>query len=319
MRRFLFSTAKILVSAALLYLALRKADFVALAERIDATSLGWLALAMLVALVQIFISTLRWLTISADSGATLGLTQAFRYNMIGSFFNQTLPSAIGGDAMRLWLVARAGAGWRAAAYSVFVDRAVGLIALAVLIMCALPWSLKLIGNPNGQLGIILLDSAALGAGAVFLALHLLPFDLLTRIWATRHFYACSQIAYRLLFRAKSGPWLVTISLLIHVLAVAVAWCAARAITSPVDFAQLLYLVPPIMLITMIPISIAGWGVREASLGLAFGYAGLPPGDGVAVSLLFGAVYFVVGGFGGMIWILSAEKAAKGNASIEVPE
>ena len=56
--------------------------------------------------------------------------QAMRYNVIGTFFNQTLPSSIGGDAVRLWLVARAGAGWRAATYSIFVDRAIGLIALA---------------------------------------------------------------------------------------------------------------------------------------------------------------------------------------------
>ena len=45
-----------------------------------------------------------------------------------------------------------------------------------------------------------------------------------------------------------------------------------------------------MLITMLPISIAGWGVREATMGLAFGYAGLMTNEGVNVSLLFGAVY-----------------------------
>ena len=45
---------------------------------------------------------------------------------------------------------------------------------------------------------------------------------------------------------------------------------------------------------MIPIPIAGWGVREATMGLAFGYAGLMISEGVNVSLLFGAVYFFVG-------------------------
>jgi len=47
-----------------------------------------------------------------------------RFNLIGAFFNQTLPSSIGGDAVRLWLVPRGGAGWRAATFSIFVDRAV---------------------------------------------------------------------------------------------------------------------------------------------------------------------------------------------------
>jgi hypothetical protein len=74
-----------------------------------------------------------------------------------------------------------------------------------------------------------------------------------------------------------------------------------------------------MLITMLPISIAGWGVREATLGLAFGYAGLMTYEGVNVSLLFGAVFFIVGAIGGLVWIFSAEKAAQGAAPIEVPE
>jgi hypothetical protein len=64
-----------------------------------------------------------------------------------------------------------------------------------------------------------------------------------------------------------------------------------------------------MLITMLPISIAGWGVREATMMVAFGYAGLAPTDGTVVSILFGAVYFIVGGMGGLVWIFSAEKGA----------
>jgi hypothetical protein len=74
-----------------------------------------------------------------------------------------------------------------------------------------------------------------------------------------------------------------------------------------------------MLITMLPISIAGWGVREATMGLAFGYAGLMTSEGVNISLLIGAVSFIVGAVGGLVWILSAEKAAKGAAPIEVHE
>jgi glycosyltransferase 2 family protein len=75
----------------------------------------------------------------------------------------------------------------------------------------------------------------------------------------------------------------------------------------------------VMLITMLPISIAGWGVREATMGLAFGYAGLMTNEGINISLLYGAVSFIVGGFGGLVWIFSAEKAAKGAVPIEVPE
>jgi uncharacterized membrane protein YbhN (UPF0104 family) len=74
-----------------------------------------------------------------------------------------------------------------------------------------------------------------------------------------------------------------------------------------------------MLITMLPISIAGWGVREASMALAFGYAGLATSEGINVALLYGAVFFVVGALGGLVWIFSVERAEKGPASIELTE
>jgi uncharacterized membrane protein YbhN (UPF0104 family) len=319
MRRILLSTIKILVSAALLYLALRKANFSDLASRINIASLGWIGMAIAVTFLQIFVGVLRWREVSAECGAPLGTMQAMRYNVIGAFFNQTLPSSIGGDAVRLWLVARGGAGWRAATYSIFVDRAIGLVALAVIIVASLPWSSRLISDPHGRSALLLVDFAALAGGVGFLALGRLPWPWLKRWWGTHHLHACSVIANRVIFSRKHGPKIAVLSVLVHVLAVVIAWCVVQSIAAPVMFSQIFQLVPPVMLITMLPISIAGWGVREATMGLAFGYAGLMINEGVNVSLLFGAVSFIVGAFGGLVWIFSAEKAAQGSAPIGVPE
>ena len=128
-----------------------------------------------------------------------------------------------------------------------------------------------------------------------------------------------MIANRVLFSRVHGPKVAVLSLLVHVLAVVIAWCVVQSIAAPVLFGQIFQLVPPVMLITMLPISIAGWGVREATMGLAFGYAGLMANEGVNISLLYGAVSFIVGAIGGLVWILSAEKAAQGTAAIEVPK
>jgi glycosyltransferase 2 family protein len=317
MRRILLSTIKILISAALLYFSLRKVDLFDLASRIRVDSLGWIGLAIAVTFLQIFLGVLRWREISAECGAPLQTKQAMRFNLIGTFFNQTLPSSIGGDAVRLWLVARAGAGWRAATYSIFVDRAIGLIALAVMIVASLPWSLQLISNPHGRSALLFVDFAALAGGLGFLVLGMLPWPWLKRWWGTHHIHACAVIANRVIFSSNRGPKIAALSLLVHVLAVVIAWCVVRSISAPVLFGEVFQLVPPVMLITMLPISIAGWGVREATMGLAFGYAGLLTNEGVNVSLLFGAVSFIVGTFGGLVWILSPEKAAQGAKPIEV--
>jgi len=319
MRRILLSAIKILVSVALLYFALRKANFSDLVSRIGVASLGWLGLAIAVTFFQIFIGVLRWRIVSKECGAPLPTRQAMRYNLIGTFFNQTLPSSIGGDAVRLWLVARAGAGWRAATYSIFVDRAIGMIALSVIIVASLPWSYHLIADPYGRSALLLIDLAALAGGAGFLLIGVLPWPWLRRWWGTHHIHACAVIANRVIFGRRTGPRIAMLSLLVHVLAVVIAWCVVQSISAPVAFGQIFQLVPPVMLITMLPISIAGWGVREATMGLAFGYAGLMTNEGINISLLYGAVSFIVGAFGGLVWIVSAEKASKGAMPIDVPE
>jgi glycosyltransferase 2 family protein len=319
MRRILLSTIKILISAALLYFSLRKVNLFDLTSRIHVESLGWIGLAIAVTFLQIFIGVLRWREVSTQCGAPIETRQAMRFNLIGTFFNQTLPSSIGGDAVRLWLVARGGAGWRAATYSIFVDRAIGLIALAILIVATLPWSYRLITDPNGRSALLLVDFAALAGGIGFLVLGLLPWPWLKRWWGTHHLHACSVIANRVIFSRQHGPKVAVLSLLVHVLAVVIAWCVVQSIAAPVVFGQIFQLVPPVMLITMLPISIAGWGVREATMGLAFGYAGLMTSEGVNVSLLYGAVSFMVGAFGGLVWIFSPEKAARGTKPIEVPQ
>lgn len=307
MRQLVILAIRVLVSVALLYLALRGINFEAIASRLSQINLSWIGFAVLVTIFQVLLGALRWREISDLCRAPLSDLQAFRYNMIGSFFNQTLPSSIGGDAVRLWLVNRTGAGWRAATYSILTDRAVGLIALALIIVASLPWSYGMIADPKGRLALVFVDFAALFGGLGFLLLGYLNWPWLKSWWPTKHIHACSVVANEVIFGRRSGPKIAVLSLSIHVLAVVIAWCAVRAIAAPGSFEQLFMLTPPIMLITMLPISIAGWGVREATMMVAFGYAGLAQADGTVVSILFGAVYFIVGVLGGLVWIFSAEK------------
>lgn len=310
MRQTFFLVTKIAISATLLYIALRKVDLGDLWLRLNSGQAAWLVLAVAVALFQIFLAAVRWRKVTAACDAPLTLTQALRFNLIGAFFNQVLPSSIGGDAMRLWLVKKNGAGWRNATYSVFIDRAIGLIALAVFVVASLPWSYKLIADPQGRIALTLIDGLALCAGAGFLLLSRIPLPFLKRWWLTHHPYNCSVIANRLLLNWNSSSKIMALSLSIHLLSPVVAFCVAQSIQAPITFNQILLLVPPVVLITLLPIAIAGWGVRETAMMVAFGYAQLPQTDGINISLLFGAVTFFVGLIGGLVWIVSREKSSR---------
>jgi len=91
-------TARILRAAALFCSSRNSLDdlWLRLAGTNSAWFVSWMSLAILADLILVFVGAMRWKQISALCGASLGLTQAFRYNMIGTFFNQTLPSTIGG-------------------------------------------------------------------------------------------------------------------------------------------------------------------------------------------------------------------------------
>jgi hypothetical protein len=98
-------------------------------------------------------------------------------------------------------------------------------------------------------------------------------------------------------------------MIIHLLTISAAWCCVKAIAAPVGFAHVLFLLPPVLLIATVPISIAGWGVRESGMIAAFAYAGLAESDGLTLSILFGGVGFIIGIVGGIVWIASGFRKA----------
>ena len=85
-----------------------------------------------------------------------------------------------------------------------VDRAIGLIALAIVVVFSLPWSYRLIGDEKGRLALVLVDLAAMSAGLGFLLLGHLPWPWLKTWWPTRHVYACSLVANQVIFNRQSG-------------------------------------------------------------------------------------------------------------------
>ena len=111
-----------------------------------------------------------------------------------------------------FVVKRTGAGWRAATYSILTDRAIGLIALALVIVASLPWSYAMIADSKGRLALVFVDFAALAGGLGFLLLGHLPWTWLKSWWPTRHVHACSLIANKVIFNLRSGPKIAVLSL-----------------------------------------------------------------------------------------------------------
>src|SRR5215471_21585417 len=145
MRRTLSLLAKAAISILLLYFSLHSIDLGALGARLSRLESGWVVLALFLMTVQVVLLAVRWRDISAACGANLPFTSALQISFIAAFFNQVLPSTVGGDGARIWLLARrGGAGWARATYSVLIDRIVGVFALALVVIACLPWTFELI-------------------------------------------------------------------------------------------------------------------------------------------------------------------------------
>jgi len=294
--------AKLAITLALLYFSVSRANFGLVVQRARELNVFWLLAAIAVLGVQTVVGALRWRSILHDCGADIPMSRVSRYTFVALFFSQVLPSTIGGDAARVWLVARDGAGWAKAIYSTITDRAVGVLALALFVLLGIPASFAMIHDPLARAVLLLLGCASVVAPVVFIAIGARQWSMLKHFAVTRHINAAAHIAYRIFASPRAGAWVLMLSLLIQLLTIAGAWLAAKSVAAPFSFADAVLLIPPILLIATIPISIAGWGLREGAMVMAFSYSGLPQADGLLVSALFGLATFALGIIGGLIWM-----------------
>ena len=128
---------KLVVTTGLLVYLVRKVSIgPALAQMATMRPAAAIGAAILV-LLQLALGSVRWQLISGLLQAPMHLGRAFKFTLIGQFFNQVLPTALGGDAVRAWLASRDGAPLGRAIRAVVCDRVVGLVALLIIISATL--------------------------------------------------------------------------------------------------------------------------------------------------------------------------------------
>ena len=202
-----------------------------------------MVLAMLTLVAQTALVTVRWQQLISQCGAELSFARLFRIMMTAAFFNQTLPSSVGGDAMRIWLVGKQ-SNWRVATYSVILDRAIGIAALAALVVICLPWTLQLIQDPVGRIALLVIGLGSLGGWFVFIVLGWERLHILQRWTITRHLAATATIAASIFRTPRSLVLILVLSVLVHLLNAVLAWCVARSINVDLSLEYSLFLVLP---------------------------------------------------------------------------
>lgn len=300
---------KLAISAVLIWLVTRNFDGEALWRSILAADVALLVAAAALLGVLMLIQAWRWTFVIRAIESAMPIGAAFRHVLIGNFFNQTLPSSIGGDAVRIWRVYKDGHTLSAAFNSVVLDRLSALAALCLMAALGQPAIFDLIGSSPARWAV-----PVILVGAVFAYICLMSFDRLPDVvfqWkATRGLAQLSQDARRVFLRLQSLVPIVLISVFIHASVAYSVYLIALAIGAPVTLLHCLILVPLVILVSMVPISIAGWGVREGAMVTAFGFVGIAAEQAFVLSVLFGFAVMIVGLPGGVLWFISDRKSVE---------
>jgi hypothetical protein len=227
--------------------------------------------------------------------ATFGwLTNSY---LVATFFNNFLPSNIGGDVIRIRDTSSAAGSRTLATMVVLLDRGLGLIGL--VFVAAVGSTVTARSSPAiGPIGPGLLWTG-LGVGTTLAAVAVLRPGIVARLlaplrslhqeWVTERIARLTGALEK--FRASPAAIVAGLGGAIVVQAVLVAFYAAiaRSLSIPISFGHLAILVPVSFIVQMLPVSVNGFGVREATFSLYFGQLHLPLESALALSFIGAAL------------------------------
>jgi uncharacterized protein (TIRG00374 family) len=271
------------VTLALLLILAVAIDWDSVADRLAHGSWELFALGVLVVVVALAIGALRWHVFLRAGGAEPSLFQTFRAYWMGMFANNFLPTGFGGDAVRVVAIAPRSPSTSRAIASVLVDR---VTALGCLILLA--WLTLVVAPSDVPESLVAVLAIATAAGVVTVMVFVLVARSGTRVGAGRVTRWVARVLAQLRMVASSGSVLAVttaLGLLYQAAMVFAVWVIARSIDLELSFALLAVVTPLVIVVTLMPISIAGFGVREGGYVVLLAEAGVSAADATVLSLL----------------------------------
>jgi glycosyltransferase 2 family protein len=264
------------------------------------------ALAILV--LQMCLSALRLREVLNLLGQRYRATSALDVVMIGAFFSQTFISFMGGDVMRVWRLVRTKVPLGIAAKSVFFDRIAGFAGLIALVLAVMPLLFPRVASSEMRLGLLLIALGVLGGVATLFLVRRLPASA-QRWRALRALLDVASDGLRIARSLRGTVNLFGLSVGMQTLNVLVLYVLAAGLSMHLGLGDCFVFMPIVLFLSMLPISIAGWGVREGAMVAALGMIGIPAHESLALSICFGLCLIAVGLPGGLMWFVSRRQGS----------
>ena len=307
-KTWVLGAIKVAISAGLIIWVFSDIDLALLGARLKSISIPALALAFGLEIIAIGITAWRWKIILGTQELPMKYWDVYRVTYISLFINQALPTNLAGDAFRMWHIFKGGSAPLRAMVSVGLDRIAALVGLVILITFGLPFLTELEGDsrlPATLGGLVLAVFASVGIMIVF---HRIPLwqrlFTLPVIGALFTWAKDISTASKKTFLAGGQTVLcLFLSTLVHLLTVSAILALAAGLGIYLEPGLALALVPPVILASVIPLSYAGWGLREGAMAFFLGFAGIAPEAALSLSLIFGVGLLATTLPGGVIWLI----------------
>lgn len=305
---------KVLVSLGLIALLLKEIGFQQTLSVFARADVGFLLAALGLYLLGIVVKTFRWQVLLDALGIPVAFWELVALNFIGFLFNNILPSGIGGDVVKMYELSKDSRRGAESVNAVFVDRVVGLIVAQALAIVAAGFGFRLISH-----GVLLITVALFVASLVFmwvLVQRQLWESILDRLTFLRKWKQGAWDArIRRLFGAFQGYdraailKSVAVSVIFNVMLVMSNYCVALALHQNLPMAYFWVYVPITSIITMIPVSLNGLGLREMGYVALFTQAGVAREVAFSMSLTIYSFTVISGLIGGVIYIVRGAQGA----------
>jgi uncharacterized protein (TIRG00374 family) len=275
----------------------------------EAGGIFYIISAILFFIVAIFVYSIRWQILIKGYNIHISIIRLFKYYLIGLFFNNFLPTSIGGDLIRIYKLIQHSGERTIGFASVLTERLMGFISSLVIALV----SIIIMLNQFEDLNLLYIDLGLLFILILFivflnhlvyplnqLLIHIKIFRLGERImkfFEALRFYRNNKIIFLHVF---------IVSIMGQVLIILMTYLISLALKLNISISYIFLIVPITFLLTMLP-SINGLGVREGGFVFFLGKIGITSAAALSISFISIIIPMMVSILGGILFILSKDK------------
>ena len=307
-RQMIFSALKVAVAAILLYFLLRDASISEVFESMRSANLWILLAAFMLHPLGFLISAIRWRGLLRAQGHDSTIWYLIKSYIVSMFFNNFLPSTVGGDAIRAYDSWRLGQTRSDAVAVVFVDRFLGLVVLMLVALVAVIFPSQI--TEEAPVLYVWVALGTVGALAISWVMFVpaawlprlieavpMPVKIKDKLLTIVNAFLSFQGKKSVLFNALIWSILLQANVVLHY------WLIAEAMGMDIGLNNFFLIVPLATLVMMIPISINAIGVRESVFVWFLGIFGVTNAGGVAFAWIVYGMVLIQGVFGGILYAL----------------